>query len=89
MADVCRDWPGQVTDILEQAVPGLTALCFQGACGDINFRPEWETPERCQEPGRAVAAKALEALASSRLVEGATADAALDPRRNPARSQGG
>jgi len=70
MTDVSRDWPGQVTDVLEQAVPGLTALYFQGACGDINFRPEWETPERCQEPGRAVAAKALEAMTSSRLVEG-------------------
>ncbi|MFL5242353.1 MAG: hypothetical protein ACJ8FY_09620 [Gemmataceae bacterium] len=69
MADVSRDWPGQVTEILENAEPGLTALYFQGACGDINFCPEWETPQRCLEPGRAVAAKAAQAMASSRLVD--------------------
>jgi hypothetical protein len=69
LTDVSRDWPGQVTDLLEHAIPGLEALYFQGACGDINFLPQWEHPARCHEPGRAVAAKALEAFTSARLVE--------------------
>jgi hypothetical protein len=69
LTDVSRDWPGQVTDLLEQAVPGIEALYFQGACGDINFLHSWEHPARCHEPGRAVAAKALEAFASARPVE--------------------
>jgi hypothetical protein len=69
LTDVSRDWPGQVTDLLEHAIPGLEALYFQGACGDITFLPQWEHPARCHEPGRAVAAKALEAFTSARLVE--------------------
>jgi hypothetical protein len=69
LTDVSRDWPGQVTDLLEQALPGLTALFFQGACGDVNFLPTWDEPVRCLEPGRAVAARALEAFASARPVE--------------------
>lgn len=57
--DVSRDFPGQVTDTLETAVPGLTSMFIQGACGDINFLPKWNTPSRCHEPGRAVASAAL------------------------------
>jgi neutral ceramidase len=69
LTDVSRDWPGQVTDLVEEAYPGLTALYVQGACGDINFNHSFEHPTRCHEPGRAVAAKALEAFASSRTVD--------------------
>jgi hypothetical protein len=69
LTGVSRDWPGQVTDLLESAVPDMETLYFQGACGDINFLPHWEHPTRCLEPGRAVAAKALDAFASARFVE--------------------
>jgi len=69
LTDVSRDWPGQVTDLLEEAYPGLTALYLQGACGDINFNHSFEHPTHCHEPGRAIAAKALEAFASSRTVD--------------------
>jgi hypothetical protein len=69
LTDVSRDWPGQVTDLIEEAFPGLIALYLQGACGDINFKHHLEQASRCQEPGRAVAAKALEALASARSVK--------------------
>ncbi len=68
-ADLSRDFPGQVTDILEAAVPGLTALYFQGACGDVNFETRYNDPAHCHEPGRAVAAEALQALATARPVE--------------------
>ena len=64
-----RDWPGQVTDIMETAVPGLTALFVQGACGDVNFDAHWHEPNACSEPGRAVAAAAFSAMASARPVE--------------------
>ncbi len=69
-AELSRDWPGQVTDILEAANPGLTALFFQGSCGDVNFDACWNAIERCREPGRAVAALALQALATARPIEG-------------------
>lgn len=69
-ADLSRDCPGQVTDLLEAALPGLTALYLQGSCGDVNFERRWHDPAVCLEPGRAVAAKALEAFATARPVEG-------------------
>lgn len=68
-ADVSRDFPGHLTDILEAALPGLTALYFQGSCGDVNFEPQWNEPARCREPGRALAAMALDALQAARPVE--------------------
>jgi hypothetical protein len=68
-ADLSRDCPGQITDILEAALPGLTALYLQGTCGDVNFERQWNDPAVCHEPGRAVAAKALEAFAGARPVE--------------------
>lgn len=57
--DVTRDVPGQVCDRLEAAVPGMTALYLQGACGDTNFLREFSTPARCDEPARAIAGSAL------------------------------
>jgi neutral ceramidase len=68
-ADVSRDAPGVITDAVEAALPGVTALYLQGSCGDVNFGEEWNNPERCHEPGRHVAAKALEAWNSARLAE--------------------
>ncbi|MBI2824250.1 MAG: hypothetical protein HYX69_06150 [Planctomycetia bacterium] len=57
--DVTRDVPGEVCDRLEAALPGATAMYVQGACGDVNFNPEFSTPERCHEPAGIVAAEAL------------------------------
>ena len=37
---VSRDWPGEVADQIEAALPGATALYLQGVCGDVNFRRE-------------------------------------------------
>jgi hypothetical protein len=68
-ADLSRDWPGQVTDALEAALPGLTALYFQGSCGDVNLNDCWNNPARCHEPGRAIAGLALQAFAGARLIE--------------------
>lgn len=75
--DLSRDWPGQVTDILEAAIPGLTALFLQGACGDVNFGARWHESALCHEPGRAVAAAALQAFASARPVEAPCVRAAV------------
>jgi neutral ceramidase len=61
---VSRDWPGEVVDQLEAAMPGLTALYLQGTCGDVNFRREFNGTERRFEPGRALAKAALAALPS-------------------------
>lgn len=57
---VSRDWPGEVVDQIETALPGAIALYFQGVCGDVNFRREFNGTERRFEPGRAVAKVALE-----------------------------
>ncbi len=54
---------------MEASIPGLTALYLQGSCGDVNFAARWHEPTVCLEPGRAVAAAALQALASARPVE--------------------
>jgi hypothetical protein len=68
-ADLSRDWPGQVTDIMEKDIPGLTALYLQGSCGDVNFEAKWHDAAVCLEPGRAAAAAALAAFDSARPVE--------------------
>jgi hypothetical protein len=67
--ELSRDNPGEITDILEQAVPGLTALYLQGSCGDVNYGEAWNNPAGCYEPGRAVAGLALHAYAAARPVE--------------------
>lgn len=71
-ADVSRDYPGQVVDLLEKVYPGATAMYLQGACGDVNFKREWEHPSVCHEPGRALTGKVLEALTQSRRIENET-----------------
>jgi neutral ceramidase len=63
--DVSRDVPGEVCDRLETALPGATAMYLQGACGDVNFRPELTSPERCEEPADSHARAALACLAEA------------------------
>ena len=58
--DVSRDLPGEVCDLIEQALPGVTALYVQGACGDVNFLREYIDEERHHEPARLLASVALE-----------------------------
>jgi neutral ceramidase len=67
--DVTRDVPGGVCDIIEAALPGVTALYLQGACGDVNFLRSYTTPERCHEPARLVAGLALACQAEAREIE--------------------
>jgi hypothetical protein len=66
---VSRDWPGEVVDQIEAALPGVVALYLQGTCGDVNFRREFNGTERRFEPARALTKVALEAFESSRPVE--------------------
>jgi hypothetical protein len=68
---ISRDWPGEVVDQLEAALPGATALYLQGTCGDVNFRREFNGTERRFEPARAVTSVALDALKKARPVENA------------------
>ncbi len=72
---VSRDWPGEVVDQLEAALPGATALFLQGTCGDINLRPEFNWTARRFEPAKAIAALALDAWKNSRPVNGTMAAA--------------
>lgn len=69
-ADLGRDYPGQVTDLLERELPGVTALFLQGACGEVNVRADCHDVDRCHTPGVAVAQAALQAWRKARPVEG-------------------
>ena len=51
--DVLDDWPGEVVDQLEGALPGVTVLYLQGTCGDVNFRREYNSTGKRFEPARA------------------------------------
>ena len=51
---VSRDAPGHIVDLIEQELPGVTAMYLQGSCGDVNFNLEYWTPERYREAGKAV-----------------------------------
>lgn len=83
--DVSRDVPGEVCDRIEQALPGAIAMYVQGACGDVNFLREFSTPERCHEPGAAVAAAALESLQRGRPMTEETVGAASQMASIPTR----
>ena len=65
---VSRDWPGEVVDQIEAALPGVTALYLQGTCGDVNFRRDFNGTEKRFEPARAVTKIALEAWQQTRAV---------------------
>jgi hypothetical protein len=84
--DVSRDVPGEVCDLIEQAVPGVIAMYVQGACGDVNFLREYIDEERRHEPARLLASVALESQAEaatmhSQLVASASEIARLPTRR--------
>jgi hypothetical protein len=83
--DLSRDWPGVVTDTLEQTLPGLTALFFQGSCGDVNFEQRWNAAAACREPGRFVAGCALQAYARARQVDSPTLQTVTRPVMLPTR----
>jgi hypothetical protein len=59
---VSRDVPGQVCDRIQQALTGATVMYLQGACGDVNFHPEYSTQESWHLPGQRLAVAALESL---------------------------
>src|SRR5947208_227341 len=59
---VSRDWPGEVADRLEAALPGALALYLQGTCGDVNFRREFNGKARSSDAAGAVTRVALEAV---------------------------
>lgn len=67
---VSRDWPGEVVDEIERAVPGATALYLQGTCGDVNFRREYNGTERRFEPARALSRVVLDSLPDLRPATG-------------------
>jgi hypothetical protein len=66
---VSRDWPGEVVDQLEAALPGATALYLQGTCGDVNFRREFNGTDRRFEPAQAITRIALAAFEQARPIE--------------------
>lgn len=67
---VSRDWPGELVDQIETALPGATALYLQGTCGDVMVSPEFCSTERRFEVARRAASVALRAWESSREVNG-------------------
>jgi hypothetical protein len=69
LSAISRDWPGEVVDQVEAALPGVMALYLQGTCGDVNFRREFNGTERRFEPARAIAKVVLEALGGARPIE--------------------
>ncbi len=69
MRAVSRDWPGEVVDQIEAALPGATVLYLQGTCGDVNFKREFNGTERRFEPARGVSGIVLKALEHLRPLE--------------------
>lgn len=67
--DVSRDFPGMITDQLEEQYPGLKALYFQGSGGDLNFLPEYNSPERCHLPGEHLAERAIQCYQQAERIE--------------------
>jgi neutral ceramidase len=65
---ISRDWPGEVVDQVEAALPGARALYLQGTCGDVNFLRQFNGTERRFEPARAVTQTVLEALRGARAI---------------------
>lgn len=57
--DVSRDLPGEVCDLIEQQLPGVTCLYVQGACGDVNFLRDYVDETRHKEPAQLLARAAL------------------------------
>jgi len=83
--DVTRDVPGEVCDRLEAAIPGITAMYIQGACGDVNFNPEYSTPERNAEPAQALADAAIASRSNAKVVQRPAVAAAMLTAQIPTR----
>ena len=82
---VSRDAPGQICDLIEQAYPGSTAVYLQGACGDVNFLREFTTPERQNEPARAVADAVVRSLGSAVPLDSSIISASIETATIPTR----
>jgi len=82
---VSRDVPGRVCDLVEAAMPGAVAMYLQGACGDVNFLPEYSTPRRCDEPAHGIAQAALRALRDAPVGTDVIVDAASRAAELPTR----
>jgi neutral ceramidase len=82
---ISRDWPGEVIDQIEAALPEAKAMFLQGTCGDVNLSPEFNHTERRFEPARAITKVALEAMEKSRPVSGQTIEAITKQVRLPTR----
>ncbi|MDR3638851.1 MAG: hypothetical protein P4L84_33905 [Isosphaeraceae bacterium] len=83
--DVSRDVPGEVCDGLESAFPGALALYIQGACGDVNFLPEFTAVDRSHEPARRLVEAACDALKPARPMSDPVVAAASETVRLPTR----
>jgi hypothetical protein len=66
---VGRDWPGEVVDQIEAAHPGTIAMYWQGVCGDVNFKREYNGTAKRFEPAQALSRVALAAMENARLIE--------------------
>ncbi|MFQ3651364.1 MAG: hypothetical protein SNJ75_13600 [Gemmataceae bacterium] len=64
--EISRDFPGQVTDLLERELPGVTGLFLPAAAQDSVFRPECYSVDRCHTPGVAIAQRALQCWRQAR-----------------------
>jgi len=69
---VSRDWPGELVDQIETAMPGVTAMYLQGTCGDVMERAEFRATERRFEVARRMTKVAFDACNDSRRVNGST-----------------
>jgi hypothetical protein len=66
--EISRDYPGQVSDLLERELPGVTAVLLPGAARDTVFRPEYAGADRSHTPGVAIAQAALQCWRKARFV---------------------
>ncbi len=67
---VSRDLSGELTDQIEAAYPGATALYLQGTCGDVMVSPEFSGTQRRFEPAREISRAALAACENARPLDG-------------------
>jgi hypothetical protein len=82
---ISRDWPGEVINQIETALPGATAIYLQGTCGDVMLNQEFNSTERQFEPARAIAKVTLAVIEKSRFVSGQTIEAMTKTVRLPTR----
>lgn len=68
---VSRDWPGEVIDQLQSALPGVIAMYLQGTCGDVILSPEFNSTARRFEPAKKISEATLAAWKNARPIDGA------------------